>query len=234
LVTPPLSQQPPPVKETTTNTPSALSALSVDSDHLPFDAHTMFNILAHNNRPADFVAGLSLQNQMLSSELQSDRATNSQLVSDEEEKQELLDEEEVKEQDQEEEQEEEQGQKQEAAAPISKWDIVTNRSHHLKYKNGHDQFKNILNQATGCGKYYGTPLGKKLYAHAAALSPQNSFKNLEMILALNQAAFLVDIGIGMTKSIDLENIAKTVPSASTLKEFVIDAATGSARHGCCY
>jgi hypothetical protein len=49
-----------------------------------------------------------------------------------------------------------------------------------------------------------------------------------MILALNQAAFLVDSGIGMTKSIDLENIAKTVPSASTLKEFVIDAATDSA------
>jgi hypothetical protein len=183
LVTPPrcLSNSPHPVKEITTNTPSALSALSVNSNHSPSDAHTMFNILAHNNRLEDVVAGLSLQNQMLSSELQSACATNSQLVSDEEEKQELLDEEEEKEQ----EQEEEQGQKQEAAAPISKWDIVTNRSRHLKYKNGHDQFKKILNQATGRGKYYGTPLGKKLYAHAAALSPQISFKNLEMILALN-------------------------------------------------
>ena len=174
----------------------------------------------------------SLQNQMLSSELQSARATNSQLVSDEQEKQDLLDEEEEEEQEQEEEQEEEQekeqGHKQEAAAPISKWDIITNRSHHLKYKNGHDQFKKILNQATGRGNYYGTPLGKKLYAHAAALSPQNSFKNLEMILALNQAAFLVDSGIGMTKSIGLENIAETIPSASTLKEFTIDAATDSA------
>jgi hypothetical protein len=45
-----------------------------------------------------------------------------------------------------------------------------------------------------------------------------------MILALNQAAFLVDSGIGIS-SIDLEKIAKTVPSASTLKDFVIDAAT---------
>jgi hypothetical protein len=46
----------------------------------------MFNILAHNNRLEDVVAGLSLQNQMLSSELQSACATNSQLVSNEEEK----------------------------------------------------------------------------------------------------------------------------------------------------
>jgi hypothetical protein len=97
----------------------------------------------------------------------------------------------------------------------------------LKYKNGNDQFKKILNQATGRGKYYGKPLGKKLYAHAAALCPQNSFKNLEMILALNQAAFLVDSGIGMN-SIGLEKIAKTVPSAPTLKDSVIDAATNSA------
>ncbi len=168
---------------------------------------------------------------MLSSELQSARATNSQLVSDEQEKQDLLDEEEEEEQEQEEEQEEEQekeqGHKQEAAAPISKWDIITNRSHHLKYKNGHDQFKKILNQATGRGNYYGTPLGKKLYAHAAALSPQNSFKNLEMILALNQAVFRVDSGVGL-KHIDLGKIGKTVPSASTLKDFVIDSATDSA------
>ena len=91
LAAPPALSQPPPVKEiSTTNTPSALSALSVNSDHSPFDAHTMFNILARNNRLEDVVAGLSLQNQMLSSELQSARARNSQLVSDEEEKQELL------------------------------------------------------------------------------------------------------------------------------------------------
>ena len=50
-----------------------------------------------------------------------------------------------------------------------------------------------------------------------------------MILALNQAAFLLDSGIGMTNSItNLKKIAKTVPSASTLKDFVIDAATDSA------
>ena len=125
-VAPPALSQPPPVQEiSTTNTPSALSALSDTSDHSPFDANTMFNILAHNKRLEDVVAGLSLQNQMLSSELQLACATNSRLiVSNKEEKQELLDEEEEKEQ--EDEQEEEQGQKQEAAAPISKWDILTN------------------------------------------------------------------------------------------------------------
>jgi hypothetical protein len=84
-----------------------------------------------------------------------------------------------------------------------------------------------MHQSTGRGNYFGTPLGKKLYAHAAALSPQKSFKNLEMILALNQAVFLVDSGVCL-KNIDLEKIAKTVLSATALKEFVIDSATDSA------
>jgi hypothetical protein len=48
-----------------------------------------------------------------------------------------------------------------------------------------------------------------------------------MILALNRAAFLVDSGVSL-KNIDLKKIAKTVPSASTLKEFVNDSATDSA------
>jgi hypothetical protein len=176
------------------------------------------------SRLEDVIAGLSSQNQVLSLKLQIACATNSRLVSDEEEEQEH---DEGEEQEQEEEQEEEQGLQEETGAPISKWDIVTNQSHHLKYKNGNDQFKKILNQATGQGNYYGKPLGQKLYAHAAAITPQNTFKNLEMILALNQAALLVDSGIGIS-SIELEKTAKTVPSASTVKDFVIDAATNSA------
>jgi hypothetical protein len=43
LVTPTLSQ-PPTIKESTPNTPSALFALSLNFDQLPFDAHTtVFN-----------------------------------------------------------------------------------------------------------------------------------------------------------------------------------------------
>jgi hypothetical protein len=62
-VAPPALSQPPPVQEiSTTNTPSALSALSDNSDHSPFDAHTMLNILAQNNRLEDVIAGLSSQN----------------------------------------------------------------------------------------------------------------------------------------------------------------------------
>jgi hypothetical protein len=66
-----------------------------------------------------------------------------------------------------------------------------------------------------------------LYAPAATLSPQTSFKNLELILALNQAAFLVDSGVGFREE-DLKKLANTVPSAATLKDFIIDAATDSA------
>jgi hypothetical protein len=123
-------------------------------------------------------------------------------------------------------QEEELSQQQEAMA-ILKFDVLTNGSHHAKYKNGHEQFKMIMHQSTGRGNYSGTQIGKKLYAHAAAISPQNSFKNLEMILALNQAAFLVGSGVEL-RNIDLKKIAKTVPSALTLKEFVINFATVSA------
>jgi hypothetical protein len=145
------------------------------------------------------------------------------LVSDEEEEQEH-DEGEEQEQEQEEEQEEEQGQQEEAGEPISKWDIVTNRSHRLKYKNGNDQFKKIRNQTTGRGNYYGKPLGKKLYAHAAALSPQNAFKNLEMISALNQAAFLVDSGIGIS-SINLKK---------DCQDYTLCLNTEGLCHRCCY
>jgi hypothetical protein len=101
----------------TTNTSSALSALSVNWVHSPFDAHTMLNILAQNNRLEDVIAGLSSQNLVLSLKLQIACATSSRLVSDEEEEQEH---DEEQEQEQEEEQEEEQGQHEEAGAPISK------------------------------------------------------------------------------------------------------------------
>jgi abortive infection bacteriophage resistance protein len=100
-------------------------------------------------RLEDVVAGLSFENELMSSRLQIARATNSQLQQD---------------------QEEELSQQQEAMA-ISKFDILTNRSHHAKYKNGHEQFKKIMHQSSGRANYFGTPLGKKLYAHAAALSP---------------------------------------------------------------
>jgi hypothetical protein len=61
------------------------------------------------------------------------RATNSQLQQD---------------------QEEELSQQQEAMA-VSKFDVITNRLHHAKYKNGHEQFKKIMHQskfATFIGK----------------------------------------------------------------------------------
>jgi hypothetical protein len=61
-----------------------------------------------------------------------------------------------------------------------------------------------------------------MHAHTE-FRPQNSFKNLEMILALNQAAFLVDSGVGL-KNIDLKYIAMTVPSAWMQKDFVLDSA----------
>jgi hypothetical protein len=199
-------------------TPSTLSDLT-QSEGTPLNepqaGHLLSNILAQNERLEgivaqnkrleDIVAGLSFENELMSSRLQMARATNSQLQQD---------------------QEEELSQQQEAMA-VSKFDVITNRSHHAKYKNGHEQFKKIMHQSTGRGNYFGTPLGKKLYAHAAALSPQKSFKNLEMILALNQAVFLVDSGVCL-KNIDLEKIAKTVLSATALKEFVIDSATDSA------
>jgi hypothetical protein len=167
-------------------TPSTLSDLTQSEGTPPNEpqaGHLLSNILAQNERLEDIVAqnerledivaGLSIENKLMSSRLQMARATNSQLQQD---------------------QEEELSQQQEAMA-VSKFDMLTNRSHHAKYKNGHEQFKKIMHQSTGRGNYFGTPLGKKLYAHAAALSPQNSFKNLEMILALNQAAFLVDSGV---------------------------------------
>jgi abortive infection bacteriophage resistance protein len=74
------------------------------------------DIVAQNKRLEDIVAGLSFENELMSSRLQMARATNSQLQQD---------------------QEEELSQQQEAMA-VSKFDVITNRSHHAKYKNGHE------------------------------------------------------------------------------------------------
>jgi hypothetical protein len=63
--------------------------------------------------------------QQMSSRLQMARATNSQLQQD---------------------QEEELSQQQEAMA-VSKFDVITNRSYHAKYKDGHEQFKKIMHQS---------------------------------------------------------------------------------------
>jgi hypothetical protein len=223
------SSRPPPIELITTTcegdtTYKTLSTLSPLSDLTPSEGtssnHRLLSniLLAKNVRLECIVAGLSSENRLMSSRLELAMATNIQLQQEEQEEQE--------EEGEEGEEEDEEGQQEEALG-ISKFDVVTNRSHLEKYKNGHKQFKKIMHQSTGRRNCFGTPLGKRLYAHAAALSPQNSFKNLEMILALNQAAFLVDSGVGL-KNIDLEKIAKTVPSASTLKEFVIDSATDSA------
>jgi hypothetical protein len=122
---------------------------------------------------------------------------------------------------------EQEGQQQEAAE-MSAYDIVTNAAHHRRYKNGHDKFINVIKQGTSRKIYKnGQPLAKKLYAQAAALSPQTSLKNLELMLALSQAAFLVDCDVGFTDT-QIEKLANSVPSASSLREYVIDAATDSA------
>jgi hypothetical protein len=234
------------------------SSDDISSNKQPAGHQLLFNILTQNKRLENIITGLSSQNILLSSQLEllasSAAASESEVVLEEEE--DVVDaaefnnnEEEEQEEDggavalgfgpviaaeqvhnneeekEQEEQDEEQAQ-QEAAA-ISNYDFVTNHSHHRQYKNGHMKFKRVVKQATGRDNYHGTPLGKKLYAHAAALSPQNSFKNLEVILALNQAAFLVDSGVGF-KNKDLEKLSNTVPSATTLKDFVINAATDSA------
>jgi hypothetical protein len=85
-----------------------------------------------------------------------------------------------------------------------------------------------MKQAMGSGRYIGkVPLAEQLYGAAAVLSPQNSLKDVELALALTQAAFLVDCGVGLEER-DLQKIANTVPSARTLQAFMNDAAADSA------
>jgi hypothetical protein len=81
-------------------------------------------------------------------------------------------------------------------------------------------YKQIMEQATSRQKYTGSELGKRLYGAAAALCPQGSLKNLELTIALSHAALLVDSG----NEVDISQIATSVPSATSLKEFVLNAA----------
>jgi hypothetical protein len=118
---------------------------------------------------------------------------------------------------------------QDEGSGISNQHTIVHGSHLSRYINGHHKFAKVLNRAIGTSRYTGSsPLAKQLCATAAALSPQNSFKNMELVLALllNQATFRVDCDIGL-KEEDISKLANTVSSASKLKDFVADAAADS-------
>jgi hypothetical protein len=72
--------------------------------------------------------------------------------------------------------------------------------------------------------YHGTSRGARFYGAAAALNPQSSFKNMEIIFALAQAALLTDAGFD---DVELEDFACSVPSAQTISEHVAKTATDS-------
>mgnify|MGYP002812481187 CR=1 FL=1 len=119
---------------------------------------------------------------------------------------------------------------QEAADNNEEGEVLSTRTHTLvhnshlqRYKNGLTNFRKVMDQVSGSSKYKGTVLGRRLYGAAAALNPQSSLKNLEVTTSLVHAALLADAGIGGQYA----NIAKNVPSATTFKECVIDAATDS-------
>ena len=57
------------------------------------------------------------------------------------------------------------------------------------------QLASFVKQATKRKKYNGSELFKRLFGRMAALSPQTSFDNLEMIVALLHAALLADSAI---------------------------------------
>jgi hypothetical protein len=119
------------------------------------------------------------------------------------------------------------------AAPVLEQDkeneeVVSSTTHKLvhnaylqRYKNGLTNFNRVMNQAMGGKDYLGSALCKQLYGAAAALNLQSSLKNLEVTASLVHAALLADAGIN-TK---YDQIAKNVPSDTTFKELVVDAAT---------
>jgi hypothetical protein len=106
---------------------------------------------------------------------------------------------------------------------VSTTHILVHNAHLQRYKNGLANFNRVMNQAMGGNNYSGSTLGKRLYGAAAALNPQSSLKNLEVTASLVHAALLADAGIN-TKC---DQIAKNVPSATTFKELIVDAATNS-------
>ena len=75
------------------------------------------------------------------------------------------------------------------------------------------QLASFVKQATKRKQYNSSELGKRIYGGMDALSPQTSFDNLEMIVALLHAALLADSGIPF----DVAKVSYTVPSSQTLK-----------------
>ena len=79
----------------------------------------------------------------------------------------------------------------------------------LKKKS--ERLEQLVRQ-TENGNYIGTKYGVRLYGAMVALSPQISFKNLEMIIAMSHAALIFDAGILVP---EFNKLSASVPQKNT-------------------
>ena len=90
-----------------------------------------------------------------------------------------------------------------------------------RFQEGARHYNRFKNHIQKSNQYNGTDLGRRLYGAALALAPTISLNNFELVCGLVQAALLTDAAM----SINIDNVGSSIPSASTLKRLIHDAAT---------
>ena len=103
-----------------------------------------------------------------------------------------------------------------------------NKSYASRLKNESNNYRRMI-QCMSNEKYIGTEEGKIIYGAMMALSPQNSFKNIELLISLSHVAFLRDACV---QTGAFKNIGRYKTSASKLHELLQDCATGSMYEVC--
>ena len=90
-------------------------------------------------------------------------------------------------------------------------------------KNNSERLEQLARQ-TENGKYIGTKYGSRMYGEMITLSPQASFKNLEMIIAMSHADLIVDAGIPVPS---FDKLSASFPPETHLKDLLCNSAAYS-------
>ena len=95
--------------------------------------------------------------------------------------------------------------------------MVKHKSYVGKLENQAQKWCNLEKVRTK-KKYSGSPIGRRLFGAAAAITPQISIHKLQFIIPLIIAAHYHNAGL----EINTKDLCKSLPSANTLKECIID------------
>ena len=91
----------------------------------------------------------------------------------------------------------------------------------IRFIKGSNNFKRVLSAVQEGKQYKGSALGRQIIAGALAMEPRISMRGMELVIGASIASLFADVNIG----INFENLPFRVPSATTIKDSIIDLAS---------